>query len=230
MFVRPLLLHYYCSDLHKVRANTSAELQVLDLHLRDYLWCYLLTSTATVLLEYPKDVEVLPNEWVQFNCTITPCNYTVSWFIAGISHAIRNNDSVPGLVIRRTASMCTSNQETHFFEVQATGALNNSAFYCAANQGLQTTSTCRCGADGRCFSKPALLRGKPNIQYGFSFQFNFQIIAGDKYDSGLILLCLCSKNIAPSQTSAGTPEVTFSAHHSQSLTLKGADTGMALIG
>ena len=112
-------------------------------------------------LEYPKDVEVLPNEWVQFNCTITPCNYTVSWFIAGISHAIRNNDSVPGLVIRRTASMCTSNQETHFFEVQATGALNNSAFYCAANQGFQITSTCRCGADGRCFSKPALLRGKP---------------------------------------------------------------------
>ena len=38
--------------------------------------------------------------------------------------------------------------------------------------------------------------------------------------------CACAvKNIAPSQTSAGIPEMTFSAHHSQSLT-KGADTGI----
>ena len=135
---------------------------------------------------------------MQFNCTITPCNYTLSWFIAGRSHAIKNNDSVPGLVIRKTVSMCTSsNQETHFLELQATEALNNSAFYCAANQGSRTTSTCRCGADGRCFSKSALLRSKPvwdNIQYGFSFQFIFQVIACDINDSGLISLCLCSKN------------------------------------
>ena len=140
-------------------------------------WCCVLTSTATVIVEHPVDVEAAPNEWVEFNCTVTPCNVTVSWFIAGSSRAIKQNNTVPGLVIRRNYSRCTSsNQKTHFFEVQATEALNNSAFYCAAFQRFRTTSDFRCGEDRRRFSKSALLRGKPvwnGIQYGFSFQFNF---------------------------------------------------------
>ena len=111
-----------------------------------------------MLLEHPKDVEAVPNEWVQFNCTVN-CNNTVSWFIAGSSFAIRGDNSVPGLIIRRYRSMCTlSNQVTHFLEVQATEALNMSAFYCATYDRSQATNTCRC--DG-CFSKSALLRGKP---------------------------------------------------------------------
>ena len=136
-------------------------------------WCCVLTSTATVIVEHPVDVETAPNEWVQFNCTVTPCNDTVSWFIAGRSHAIKKNNTVPGLVFRRSFSRCTSsNQKTHFFEVQATEALNNSAFYCTAFRRPRTTSICRCGADGRHFSKSALLRGKPvwnGIQYGSHF-------------------------------------------------------------
>ena len=136
-------------------------------------WCCVLTSTATIIVEHPVDVETAPNEWVQFNCTVTPCNNSVSWFIAGRSRAIKKNYTVPGLFIRRSFSRCTSsNQVTHFFEVQATEVLNNSAFYCAAYvyQRSRTTSICRCGADGRHFSKSALLRGKPvwnGIQYGF---------------------------------------------------------------
>ena len=115
-----------------------------------------------MLLEHPVDVEAVPNEWVQFNCTVANCNDTVSWFIAGRSRAIKNNDTVPGLVIRRGFFMCTSsNQKTHFFEVQATEALNMSAFYCVAYHRSQATNACRCEADGRCFSKSALLKGNP---------------------------------------------------------------------
>ena len=143
-------------------------------------WCCVLTSTATVIVEHPKDVEAAPNEWVEFNCTVSDCNGTVSWFIAGRSRAIKKNNTVPGLVIRRIFSRCTSsNQKTYFLEVQATEALNNSAFYCAAYQGSRTSSICRCGADGRHFSKSALLRGKPvwnGIQYGSHFNSTF--IAG----------------------------------------------------
>ena len=151
----------------------SYNLYVTCIHYID--WCCVLTSTATVIVEDPVDVEAVPNEWVQFNCTLTDCDdYHVRWYIAGRSQAIRDNNT--GLVIR-SFSMCTSsNQETHFLEVQATEALNNSAFYCAANQRSGTTSTCRCGADGRYFSRSALLRGKPvwnGIQFGFSFQLNF---------------------------------------------------------
>ena len=92
------------------------------------------TSTATVLFsEHPTDMEAVPGEWVQFNCTVN-CSYTVWWFIAGDQDPIKRNNSVPGLVFRRTTSMnCTSsNQKAHFFGVQATEALTNSAFYCAA--------------------------------------------------------------------------------------------------
>lgn len=118
-----------------------------------------------MILEHPKDVEAVPNEWVQFSCTVANCNKdtVVSWYIAGESSAIRMNSSVSGLIIRRYSSMCTSSNQTHFFEVQATKALNMSAFYCAASRDhrSQATNTCRCDADGRCYSKSALLRGKP---------------------------------------------------------------------
>ena len=122
---------------------------------------YILTSTATVIVDHPKDVEAVPNAWVRFNCTVTDCNtYHVRWYIAGRSDPI--NNSVPGLVFRRNSSMCTSsNQRTHFIEVQATEALDKSAFYCGVSEGSQQAPcSCRC-AGRKCYSMPALLIGKP---------------------------------------------------------------------
>ena len=142
-------------------------------------------------------MEAVPNEWVQFNCTVANCTDTVSWFIAGRSHAIKGNSSVPGLIIWRYPSMCTSsNHKTHFFEVQATKALNMSAFYCSANHRSHATNTSRCEADGRYFSRSALLRGKPvwnSIWYGFSFQFNFSLLVSSRNDWTIISLFLCSE-------------------------------------
>jgi len=114
-----------------------------------------------ILLTDPQDVTVEANEWVQFNCTVH-CNYTVNWYMAGHSSAIKRNNTVPGLLIKRgRASSCTeSNKRTHFFEVLATEAFNKSTFYCAANEGSQHRSMCRC-AGGRCYSRPALLTGSP---------------------------------------------------------------------
>ena len=75
--------------------------------------------------EHPIDMEAVPDEWVQFNCTVN-CNYTVRWFIAGYPSPIKRNNTVPGLVTRRTFSRCTSsNQTTHFFEVQANKAVDS---------------------------------------------------------------------------------------------------------
>ena len=121
-------------------------------------------STATVLTAAPKDVTVEANEWAQFNCTVQ-CHYHVGWYMAGHSSAIKRNNTVPGLLIkRRFVSRCTeSNGRTFFFEVLATEAFNKSTFYCAAN-AYKTRSeeqSCSCGTDGRCFSRPALLLGKP---------------------------------------------------------------------
>ena len=122
-----------------------------------------LTFTAIVILKHPVDVEAVPNEWIQFNCTVTDCNsrHHFRWYIAGRSHPIRDNDTVSGLVIRRTSMCASSNQTTHFLEVQATKVLNMSAFYCGAFEGPQAApSACRCA--GRwCYSTPALLIGKP---------------------------------------------------------------------
>ena len=113
-----------------------------------------------MLLTHPKDVTVEVNEWAQFNCTVR-CGYPVSWYIAGHSIAIKRNNSVPGLEIRiPSASMCTSDRKMHFFEVHAYSAFNASVFYCAANERPQQRSMSRC-ADGRCYSRPALLTGKP---------------------------------------------------------------------
>ena len=113
-----------------------------------------------MLLTDPKDVTVQVNEWAQYNCTVR-CRYHVSWYMAGHHKAIKRNNSVPGLEIRiPPASMCTSDQKMHFFEVHASGALNASVFYCAANENPRQRSMCRC-AGGRCYSRPALLTGRP---------------------------------------------------------------------
>ena len=79
-------------------------------------------STAAVLL---KDVTVQVNEWAQFNCTVH-CGYHVSWYMAGHSSAIKRNNAVPGLLIkRRCAFMCTdSGERIYFFEVPATKAFH----------------------------------------------------------------------------------------------------------
>ena len=130
-------------------------------------WCCVLTSTATVILKHPVDVEAAPNEWVQFNCTITHCdNQHFRWYVAGRPGPIMNNNSVSGLVIRRISKVCTSsNQAIHFFEVQATEALDKSAFYCGVSEVSENSrhspSSCRC-AGRRCYSRPAILIGKPD--------------------------------------------------------------------
>ena len=100
------------------------------------------------------------NEWAQFNCTVR-CHYTVGWYMAGHSIAIRKNNTVPGLLIKRPrVSKCTqSDKRTHFLEVLATEAFNKSTFYCGAYERRRVS--CSCGTGGRCYSRPALLTGKP---------------------------------------------------------------------
>ena len=122
---------------------------------------FILISTATVLFADPKDVTVHVNEWAQFNCTVH-CHYNVGWYMAGHSSAIKRNNAVPGLLIkRRRTSRCTgSDERTHFFEVYATKAFNKSTFYCAAYMTRREEKGCSCGTDGRCYSRPALLTGE----------------------------------------------------------------------
>ena len=122
---------------------------------------YILISTATVLFADPEDVTVEVNQWAQFNCTAR-CGYTVSWYMAGYSKAIKRNNIVPGLLIkRRRASGCTeSHGRSHFFEVFATEAFNKSTFYCAAYETNSQENGCSCGTEGRCYSRPALLTGE----------------------------------------------------------------------
>ena len=114
-----------------------------------------------VLLTHPKDVTVQVNEWAQFNCTVS-CGYTVGWYMAGYSNAIKRNNTVPGLLIkRRRASMCTeSDKMTFFIEVLATEAFNKSTVYCAVYKTSREEKSCSCGTDGRCYSRPALLTGE----------------------------------------------------------------------
>ena len=114
-----------------------------------------------MLFTDPKDVTVDVNEWAQFNCTVH-CGYTASWYMAGYSSAIKRNNTVPGLLIkRRRTPRCTeSNERTHLFEVLATKAFNKSAFYCAAYERRYQERSCSCGTGGRCYSRPALLTGE----------------------------------------------------------------------
>ena len=134
----------------------------------------ILTFTAIVIFEDPRDMEAAPNEWVQFNCTVNCSDVrSASWYMAGRSDSIRDNSSVPGLRIRRTSSRCTpSNRRTYFLAIQATEAFDKSAFYCGASETeCQAASSCRC-ADGRCYSRPALLTGRP-IGFGMFLLLNF---------------------------------------------------------
>ena len=121
-----------------------------------FLMVCVFTFTAAVILKHPVDVEAVPNEWVQFNCTVTDCNsrHLLRWYIAGRLQPIRDNDTVPGLVFRKTSMCISSNQMTHILEVQATKALNMSAFYCGAFEVSQDApGSCRCA--GRwCYSTP----------------------------------------------------------------------------
>ena len=123
-------------------------------------FAFILTSTATVLFSDPKDQTVEVNKWAQFNCTVR-CGYIVGWYMAGHSIAIRRNNTVPGLLIKRPpVSRCTeSNVSTHFLEVLATEAFNKSTFYCGAYERRRVG--CSCGTGGRCYSRPTLLTGKP---------------------------------------------------------------------
>ena len=129
----------------------------------------ILTSAATVLFADPQDVTVEANQWAQFNCTVH-CTHTrtVGWYMAGYDHAIKRNNTIPGLLIKRTSdSKCTSNQKIHYFEVYATEAWNKSTFYCAAYERHQ--KSCSCGKGGRCYSRPALLTGEPVFNVALDF-------------------------------------------------------------
>ena len=100
-------------------------------------------TAATVLIADPKDVAVEANEW----------------YMAGHPIALRRNNSVPGLLLKKSlASRCISNQRTHFFEVRATKTFNSSTFYYAAFEKGEGDN-CRCGTGGKCYSRPALLTG-----------------------------------------------------------------------
>ena len=113
-----------------------------------------------MLFADPKDVTVDVNEWAQFNCTVH-CQYTVGWYMAGHPNAIRRNNTVTGLLIKRQRSGCTeSDERTFFFEVLATKAFNKSTFYCAVYKTRREEKSCSCGTDGRCYSRPALLTGE----------------------------------------------------------------------
>ena len=125
-------------------------------------------ATATVLFADPQDVTVEANEWAQFNCTVS-CTHTrsVGWYMAGHNGAIKRNNTIPGLSIKRSPKpKCTSNQKIHYFEVYATEAFNKSAFYCAA---YEKGRSCSCGTGGRCYSRPALLTGEPVSNVALDF-------------------------------------------------------------
>lgn len=115
-------------------------------------------TAATVLYADPKDVAVEANEWATFSCT-AHCDYSVNWYMAGHPIALKRNDSVPGLLLKKSpASRCNLNRRTHFFKLRATETFNSSTFYCAAFEKGQGDN-CRCGTGGKCYSRPALLTG-----------------------------------------------------------------------
>ena len=172
-----------------------------------------------MLLTDPQDVTVQVNEWAQFNCTAR-CGYHVSWYMAGHSSAIKKNNTVPGLLIKRwRPSSCTeSNKRTHFFEVLATEAFNKSTFYCAANEGSQHLSMCRC-VGGRCYSRPALLTGSPIWIDAFLYSFEMFLsksLASNRNSFACAYISLCCINAVMrpatvtslSQTSAEITEAT----------------------
>ena len=116
-----------------------------------------------MLLTDPKDVTVEVNQWAQFSCTVD-CSYTssVGWYMTGHNSVIKRNNTIPGLLIKRSFAKCTpSKEKTHFFEVYATEVLNKSTFYCAAYVKHALAKSCSCSKGGRCYTRPALLTGEP---------------------------------------------------------------------
>ena len=126
----------------------------------------LFTYTATGVFEHPDDVTVAPNEWANFSCTVHCSLSPVKWYKAGHPYPIDHPTvaSIDGLKFEIPSnSTCTSENKTiHFLDVLATKQIHNSAFYCAAYETCHrcTQTECKCGCD-RCYSRPALLRGKP---------------------------------------------------------------------
>lgn len=126
----------------------------------------LFTYTATGVFEHPDDVTVAPNEWANFSCTVHCSLSPVKWYKAGHPYPIDHPTvaSMDGLKFEIPSnSTCTSENKTiHFLDVLATKQIHNSAFYCAAYETCHrcTQTECKCGCD-RCYSRPALLRGKP---------------------------------------------------------------------
>ena len=122
-------------------------------------FAFILDSTAIVLFSDPENKIVEVNEWAQFNCT-AHCDYSVGWYMAGHSKAIKKNTTVPGLLIKIRRASCTESKRTHFIEVLATEQFNKSTFYCAAYERRPKENSCSCGTGGRCYSRPALLTGE----------------------------------------------------------------------
>ena len=145
-----------------------------------------------MLFADPKDVTVEVNKWAQFNCTVS-CGYTASWYMAGHSSSIKRNNSIPGLLIKRRRSTCTeSDERTSFFEVLATEAFHKSTFYCAAYETRHQES-CSCGTDGRCYSRPALLLGKPIYNWFLYSLLSLYFLIGCVLASKRkALKCLCA--------------------------------------
>ena len=109
-----------------------------------------------------------PNEWANFSCTVHCGLFPVKWLKAGLVNPI-----VAGLEFKIfNNSTCNSEDKaTYILEVLATKASNNSAFYCAVYEsciGCPQTE-CKCGCFGRCYSRPAFLRGKHACNFNFDF-------------------------------------------------------------
>ena len=125
----------------------------------------ILTCTATVISGHPNDVTVEPNVWANFSCNVH-CSFSVEWYKAGHLYSIGNHTdsrSIDGLRFKKSNSTCISEFKTYFLKVLATRELHNSAFYCAAYEEsclLDCSQTeCKCGCGGRCYSRPAFLKG-----------------------------------------------------------------------
>ena len=127
-----------------------------------------LTYTATVIFEHPEDVTVEPNVWANFSCTVHCSLFPVKWYKAGHPHPIEYL-TIGGLKFNEPSnSTCNSENKTiYFLDVLATKKFHNLAFYCAAYETVETCrrsrcpqTECKCGCD-RCYSRPALLTGKP---------------------------------------------------------------------
>ena len=180
-----------------------------------------------MLIADPQDATVEVNQWAQFNCTAS-CSYTrfVGWYIAGHNGVIKRNNTVPGLLIKRgLASMCTeSDERTNSFEVLATEAFNKSAFYCAAYETYHRENSC--GRGGRCFSRPALLLGKPICNWFLYSLLSLYFCVGKQKKGSEMPFCIrCIHTVRKAVTVTETPEVHPSACLS-SHTLQGADPGV----